>query len=50
MVAETITELDDAFIATNNGFQDCWDYYRQTSSVHFLDQIAVPTLILNALF
>jgi len=48
MQATTITEIDDAFIAPVYGFRDCWDYYQQTSSIHFLDSIAVPTLILNA--
>lgn len=47
MEAQTITEFDDAFIAPIYGFKDCWDYYQQTSSLYFLDQIAVPTLILN---
>ncbi|GKY95460.1 hypothetical protein MPSEU_000507600 [Mayamaea pseudoterrestris] len=46
--AETISEFDDAFIAPIYGFEDCWDYYRQTSSIHVLDKIAVPTLVLNA--
>jgi predicted alpha/beta-fold hydrolase len=49
MSAETITEFDDAFIAPIYGFKDCWDYYRQTSPIHVLDEIAVPTLVLNAL-
>lgn len=48
LAAATITEFDDAFIAPIYGFDDCWDYYRQTSSISYLDQIAVPTLILNA--
>ena len=48
MQATTITEIDDAFIAPVYGFRDCWDYYQQTSSIHFLNSIAVPTLILNA--
>jgi uncharacterized protein len=48
MAAQTITEFDDAFIAPLYGFEDCWDYYRQTSCVHFLDRIVVPTLIINA--
>ena len=46
--AETISEFDDAFIAPIYGFQDCWDYYRQTSSIHVVDRIAVPTLVVNA--
>lgn len=46
--AETITDYDEAFIARIYGFKDCWDYYQQTSSIFYLDKIAVPTLILNA--
>jgi uncharacterized protein len=46
--AKTITEFDQAFIAPVYGFQDANDYYRQTSSVRFLDRIRVPTLVLNA--
>jgi uncharacterized protein len=48
MAAQTITEFDDAFIAPLYGFDDCWDYYRQTSCIHYLDRIVVPTLIINA--
>jgi uncharacterized protein len=48
MASKTITEFDDAFIAPVYGFKDCWDYYRQTSSIYYLDRIVVPTLILNA--
>lgn len=46
--AKTIAEFDDAFIAPIYDFTDCWDYYRQTSSIHVLETIAVPTLIFNA--
>jgi uncharacterized protein len=48
MSAQTITEFDDAFIAPIYNFTDCWDYYEQTSSIHYLHNIAVPTLLLNA--
>jgi predicted alpha/beta-fold hydrolase len=48
MAAETITEFDDAFIAPVFGFANCWDYYEKTSCTHFLEDIAVPTLIVNA--
>ena len=48
MKAQNIMELENAFLAPVFGFRDCWDYYDQTSSIHFLDTIAVPTLILNA--
>jgi hypothetical protein len=48
MSAQTITEFDDAFIAPIYNFTDCWDYYKQTSSIHYLHNITVPTLIINA--
>jgi uncharacterized protein len=48
MSAQTITEFDDAFIAPVYNFTDCWDYYQQTSSIHCLQNITVPTLMLNA--
>ena len=48
MSAKTISDFDDAFIAPIYGFEDCWDYYRQTSSLHYLDRITVPTLMVNA--
>jgi len=48
MAAETVSEFDDAYIAPVYGFKDCHDYYQQTSSIFYLDDIAVPTLILNA--
>jgi uncharacterized protein len=46
--ASTVTEFDDAFIAPIYGFTDAWDYYEKTSSLHFLEKISVPTLVLNS--
>lgn len=46
--ARTITDFDDAFIAKIYGFASAADYYHQTSSLRFLDRIAVPTAIINA--
>jgi uncharacterized protein len=48
MSARTITEFDDSFIAPIYNFTDCWDYYQQTSSIHYLHNISVPTLVINA--
>lgn len=48
MAATTVTEFDDAFHRGVNGFKDCWDYYRQTSCIHYMDKICVPTLLLGA--
>lgn len=46
--ARTIWEFDDAFTAPVHGFADAGDYYRRSSSIHFLRHIAVPTLLLSA--
>lgn len=48
MEAEFIHEFDDAFIAKIYGFESCWDYYGKSSSLHYLDDVHVPCLILNA--
>jgi predicted alpha/beta-fold hydrolase len=48
MEAKTITDFDEAFVAPIYGFDSACDYYRKTSSIYFLDTIAVPTLILNS--
>ena len=48
MEAETITVFDDAFIAPIYNYSSCWDYYRKTSSIHFMEDVAVPTYIVNA--
>ena len=48
MEAETITVFDDAFIAPIYNYDDCWDYYRKTSSIHFMEDVTVPTYIVNS--
>jgi len=48
MAAETITDFDENFIAPIYGFDSAADYYQKTSSVNFLNEVAVPTMILNA--
>ena len=44
-----LTDFDNAFTAPVHGFADAADYYRRSSAKPLLHQIAVPTLILNAL-
>jgi uncharacterized protein len=46
--AKTINEFENAFLAPIYGFDNYMDYYQQTSSIHYLESIAVPTFILNA--
>ena len=45
---KTLLDFDDHFTAPIHGFKNAKDYYQQCSSIFFLKEIAVPTLILNA--
>ncbi|MEJ2129722.1 MAG: hydrolase [Woeseiaceae bacterium] len=49
MNAATFAEFDDAITAPLHGFEGMNDYYDKCSSGSFLDQIQLPTLIINAL-
>ncbi|MEX0882165.1 MAG: alpha/beta fold hydrolase, partial [Cyclobacteriaceae bacterium] len=44
----TLRAFDDQYTAPLHGFVDAEDYYRQSSSLYFLDKIKIPTLIINA--
>jgi len=44
----TFLEFDDQFTAPLHGFASARDYWERCSSQRFLDQIRVPTLIVNA--
>lgn len=46
--ANTLFEFDDAVTAPVHGFADARDYYHRSSSIHFLDAIRRPTLLLSA--
>lgn len=45
----TFRQFDDRYTAPLHGFADAEDYWRQCGSVHFLRDIRVPTLLVNAL-
>ncbi len=45
----TLIEFDDHFTGPVHGFRDALDYYTQCSSVSFLQHIAIPTLVVNAM-
>jgi predicted alpha/beta-fold hydrolase len=45
----TLWDFDDVLTAPVHGFRDARDYYAQSSSIHFLSRIRVPTLLLSAL-
>lgn len=44
----TLKDFDDIFTAPIHGFENAEDYYRKSSSLYFLKDIRIPTLILNA--
>lgn len=41
--------FDDYFTAPMHGFNDAMDYYQSCSALHVLNNIHIPTLIINAL-
>ena len=45
---KTILDFDDRYTAPLHGFSDAMDYYTKCSSIHFIQSITVPTLIVNA--
>jgi predicted alpha/beta-fold hydrolase len=44
----TFQEFDDRYTAPIHGFRDASDYWNKSSARQYLDQIAVPTLLINA--
>lgn len=44
----TLLAFDDRYTAPLHGFKNAMDYYHQCSSIHFIDTINIPTLIINA--
>ncbi|HXP76427.1 MAG TPA: alpha/beta fold hydrolase [Stellaceae bacterium] len=47
--AQNLWQFDERFTAPRNGFAGAEDYYRRNSSQIFIDEIAVPTLVIHAL-
>ena len=45
---KTLKDFDDAYTSQLHGFIDAEDYYERNSSLYFLDNIRIPTLIINA--
>lgn len=45
----TFREFDDRYTAPIHGFKNAEDYWRQSSSIFYLNGISVPTLLINAL-
>ncbi len=46
---KSLIEFDEVYTSKAHGFKDALDYYEQCSSLQFLPDIKVPTLIINAL-
>jgi predicted alpha/beta-fold hydrolase len=46
--ARTFFDFDDLLTGPVHGFTGAHDYYQQSSSIHFLDQVRVPTLLMSA--
>ena len=44
----TLRKLDEVYTAKANGFKSAADYYKKSSSLHFLSSIETPVLLLNA--
>lgn len=46
---KTLKDFDDVYTSKAHGFKDAFDYYEQCSSLQFLQNITIPTLVINAL-
>ena len=45
---KSLKDYDDVYTSKANGFKNAIDYYRKCSSKQFLENIKIPTLIINA--
>lgn len=45
----TLTQFDDCYTAPLHGFKSAIDYYERCSSIHYVNDIQIPTLIINTL-
>nr|WP_321224692.1 alpha/beta fold hydrolase [uncultured Psychroserpens sp.] len=46
---KTLREFDEFYTSKAHGFEDAMDYYSKSSSLQFLKNIKIPTLVINAL-
>ncbi|WP_282135644.1 YheT family hydrolase [Seonamhaeicola maritimus] len=46
---KTLKDFDNIYTAKAHGYRDALDYYKQCSSLQFIPNIKIPTLIINAL-
>ena len=47
-LVKNLRDFDDYYTSVLHGFKDAEDYYQQNSSIFFVDNIQIPTLIVNA--
>lgn len=45
---KTLKQFDDVYTSKAHGFSDADDYYAQNSALQFIENIRIPTLLLNA--
>ena len=45
----SLIDFDDRYTAPIHGYKDALDYYQRCSSVKFIEDIQIPTLIVNAI-
>jgi uncharacterized protein len=46
---KTLHQFDDYFTGPIHGFKNAEDYYKKCSAIHYVTNITIPTLIVNAL-
>ncbi|WP_372937079.1 YheT family hydrolase [Seonamhaeicola sp.] len=46
---KTLKDFDDVYTSRAHGFKDALDYYKKCSSLQYIPNIKIPTLIINAL-
>lgn len=46
---KTLQEFDDLYTAPLHGFENALDYYERCSSIRFVKQIQIPTLVINTI-
>jgi hypothetical protein len=44
----SLRDFDECFTAPAHGFANADDYYQQSSSIHMIERIRIPTLIIHA--
>lgn len=45
---DTLLDIDDLYTSRAHDFENALDYYQKNSSLHFLENIKIPTLLINA--